>query len=46
MPNLMRKSDYHQLAAYVAPDDIDQEVVTVLDGMLRCAQSARPVIDE
>ncbi len=39
--NLMRKSDYHQLAHCLEPDEIDQEVIDVLDGILRVANDAQ-----
>jgi len=31
MPNLMAKSNYHELAGYLKPEDIDDEVKEVLD---------------
>lgn len=46
LPNLMRKSDYHQLAPFVAPDDISSEVTEVLDLLLEVADRARPIGEE
>jgi hypothetical protein len=40
--SLMTKSDYHILARHVPRDHIAPEVGTVLDGMFRQAQLARP----
>jgi len=31
MPNLMAKTNYHELAGYLKPEDIDDEVKEVLD---------------
>ncbi len=45
LPNLMNKSDYHQLARFVPADEISDEVVTVLDGIVTVARRARPVGD-
>lgn len=42
LPNLLRKSDYHQLAAFVEPDDLDPEVTEVLDAVVKAAQDAVP----
>jgi len=42
LPNLMRKSDYHQLAEFVARSDIDVEVVEKLDAIVAVARRARP----
>ncbi len=42
LPNLMNKSDYHQLARFVAVDDIDAEVVAILDAIADTAAAARP----
>jgi hypothetical protein len=39
--NLMRKSDYHQLAKYLTPEEIDSEVTEVLDGIVDVARQAR-----
>ncbi len=43
LPNLMRKTDYHQLAALVPADRIDEEVGRVLDLVVEVASSAKPV---
>jgi hypothetical protein len=40
-PNLFRKTDYHLLARYVEPDEIDAEVVGVLDKIVAVAGQAR-----
>lgn len=42
LPNLMNKSDYHQLARFVDPSDIDADVLRVLDGIADTAAAARP----
>jgi len=42
LPNLLRKSDYHQLAAFVEPQDLDPEVSEVLDAIVQTAQDAAP----
>ena len=42
LPNLLRKTDYHQLARYVAPEDLDPEVSEVLDRIREVASQARP----
>jgi hypothetical protein len=42
LPNLMRKSNYHELAKYVAAEDIDPEVVEKLDAIVEVAQQAKP----
>jgi len=41
LSNLMRKSDYHQLARYLKPDEIDAEVTTVLDEIVEVAKQAK-----
>lgn len=43
LPNLMRKSDYHQLARFVHPDDISQDVEQLLDLIVEVAAAAKPV---
>ena len=45
LPNLMNKSDYHELARFVSKDDIDEEVETVLDGILEVFQNACPATE-
>ncbi|MCX7012158.1 MAG: AAA family ATPase [Candidatus Sumerlaeota bacterium] len=42
MPNIMAKSNFHELAAFVPPDKIDLEVREKLDAIVRVAQSAIP----
>jgi len=42
LPNLLRKSDYHELAAFVEADDLDGEVVDVLDMIRDTAGAASP----
>ncbi len=42
LPNLMNKSDYHQLARFVSVDDIAPEVIAVLDAIADTAAAARP----
>jgi len=46
LPNLMRKSDYHELARLVPRDEIDPEVIEKLDAIARVAASARPRLPE
>lgn len=46
LPNLMRKTDYHQVASLVPADQIDAEVGKVLDRVLATARQARPVTAE
>ncbi len=43
LPNLMRKSNYHQLARFVPAASIDPEVIDVLDALVALAQAATPV---
>lgn len=42
LPNLMRKTDYHQLAGYVPRELIDAEVTEKLDALLVVARAAKP----
>lgn len=42
LPNLMQKTDYHQLARFVEPDEMNEEVVRVLDRIVETAGRARP----
>lgn len=42
LPNLLRKSDYHELAAFVEPSDLDPEVAEVLDAIDDVAMAAAP----
>jgi len=44
LPNLMRKTDYHTLAPYVAKDAIDREIAEKLDQILAVSKLARPRI--
>lgn len=46
LPNLMRKTDYHELARFVPPDRIDPEVVAVLDAIHDVARQAKPRREE
>jgi hypothetical protein len=41
MPNLMRKSNYHELAAYLPLDELDPEVKMVLDQIDEIAATAK-----
>jgi ABC-type taurine transport system ATPase subunit len=40
--NLMRKTDYHRLAAFVPANDIDPEISEKLDAIAATASNARP----
>jgi hypothetical protein len=42
LPNLMRKTNYHLLASYVAADRIASEIVQKLDLIHEVAQRAKP----
>lgn len=42
LPNLMRKTDYHQLARHISPDALDAEVREVLDAISETASRAAP----
>lgn len=42
LPNLMNKTDYHVLAAFVPEQMIDPEVVQVLDAIVATANAAKP----
>jgi len=46
LPNLMRKSGYHALAAFVPAAALDAEVVRVLDSISDAARQARPTVSE
>ena len=46
LPNLTRKADYHELAARVPRERIDDEVVQVLDAIHDVATRAKPRGDE
>ncbi len=41
--NMMKKSNFHVLAAFVPKQDIDQEVIGVLDHIAEVASKAKPV---
>jgi hypothetical protein len=43
LPNLMRKSNYHELARLVPPDLIAPEVVEKLEAIVETAKAAKPV---
>jgi hypothetical protein len=40
--NLMRKTDYHRLTAFVPPNQIDPEIIEKLDAIVETASNARP----
>lgn len=42
MENILRKSDYHVLAALIPPEQIDREVVEKLDAIVEVAKTAKP----
>ncbi|MEQ8992584.1 MAG: AAA family ATPase [Pseudomonadales bacterium] len=42
LPNLMTKTDYHRLAGFVAPEDIDAEIGEKLDALVAVSERARP----
>lgn len=42
LPNLMRKTDYHELAPFVAVEDVDTDVVRMLDRIVAAASTAHP----
>lgn len=42
LPNLMRKTDYHVLAPYVDPADLDPEIGEKLDRIAEAASRAKP----
>jgi hypothetical protein len=46
LPNIMSKSSYYELAAYVPKGEIDGEVKDVLDAISEVAQKAKPTSDE
>lgn len=43
LPNLMHKSNFHQLAKYVPEDEIDPEVTQKLDSIVEVAEGARSI---
>lgn len=42
LPNLMRKTDYHALAAFVPADRMDPEIREALDAIVATARAAKP----
>jgi hypothetical protein len=46
LPNLMRKSEYHELAPFVLGKQLDDEIRLVLDKLCRLAETARPEGEE
>jgi hypothetical protein len=42
LPNLMRKTDYHELARLVPKGSVDKEIVAVLDRIVSTSRRARP----
>ncbi|MBF0306568.1 MAG: AAA family ATPase [Alphaproteobacteria bacterium] len=42
LPNLMRKTDYHDLARFARAEDLDPEIGRVLDAIVDVASTARP----
>ncbi len=45
LPSLLRKRDYHQLAALVPPDDLAPEIREKLDAIVAVAKRATPKVD-
>lgn len=45
LPNLMRKTDYHELARFIAANEIDHEVVEKLEAIVSVAIQAKPRCD-
>ncbi|MDZ7398926.1 MAG: AAA family ATPase [candidate division KSB1 bacterium] len=45
LPNLMEKKNFHELARFVAPDQIDPEIKEKLDAIVQVARSAQPLDD-
>jgi energy-coupling factor transporter ATP-binding protein EcfA2 len=43
LPNLMSKTDYHALAAFVPPSAIDREIGQTLDAIVAAARAAKPL---
>jgi hypothetical protein len=46
LPNLMRKTDYHVLALYVAKERLDPEVTEKLDAIADLAAQAHPIVPQ
>ncbi len=45
LPNLMNKSDYHEIVNYLSPERVPEEVRQKLDAIQEVAERARPVSD-
>ena len=45
LPNLMRKTDYHELARFITTKDIDSEIVEKLDAIASVAEQAKPRLE-
>ncbi|MDP6351503.1 MAG: AAA family ATPase [Alphaproteobacteria bacterium] len=45
IPNLMRKTNYHELARFILMEQLDPEISTVLDAIREVAGQARPRLD-
>jgi hypothetical protein len=43
LPNVMRKKNYHILAEYIDPSEIDPEVTSKLDAIAVAAEAAKPL---
>lgn len=43
LPNLLRKTNYHELARFVTPEEIAPEVQEKLDMIVKAAMSAKPM---
>jgi hypothetical protein len=43
LPQLFSKSNYHELANFILPGEIDSEIVEKLDAILETAKSGTPV---
>lgn len=41
LPNLMQKTDYHQLARFLEPEEMDEEIDQVLDAIVETAGEGR-----
>lgn len=46
LPNLMRKTNYHELALNVPKERIDPEISMVLDSIVEVALKAKPLLEE
>jgi len=45
LPTLVKKADFHAIASLIRPEEIDQEVVTVLDRIVETAKRAKGAED-